>query len=49
MTTIIKNGRIVTAGDEFVADIMIEGEQISMIGQNLDVEDARVINAKGKM
>ncbi len=33
MKTLIKNGRIVTAVDDYRADILIEDEQISVIGK----------------
>ena len=35
MRTLIKNGHIVTAVDSYTADILIDGETITMIGQNL--------------
>ena len=37
MSILIKNGRIITATDDYVADIFIEGETISDIGKNLNV------------
>jgi dihydroorotase-like cyclic amidohydrolase len=33
MKTLIKNGRIVTAVDDFMADILIEDESVSVIGK----------------
>ncbi len=36
MKTLIKNGTIVTAGDTYKADVLIEGEKIALIGQDLD-------------
>jgi dihydropyrimidinase len=48
MTTLIKNGTIVTASDTFQADVLIEGEKIVSIGQNIDALRAAVIDAKGK-
>jgi len=38
MKTLIKNGRIVTAVDDYRADILIEDEQISVIGKTLEME-----------
>ena len=35
MKTLIRNGHIVTAVDSYLADILIDGETITMIGQNL--------------
>ena len=49
MKTLIKNGRIVTAVDDYRADILIEDEQISLIGKTLDMEADRVIDAAGKL
>lgn len=48
MSILIKNGTIVTAVDEFVGDILIEGEKISAIGKNLESKADHVINAEGK-
>ena len=49
MKTLIKNGRIVTAVDDYTADILIDGETISIIGKTLDIEADRVIDAAGKL
>ena len=48
MTTLIKNGRIITATDDYTADILIDGETIAMIGKNLPVQADKVIDAAGK-
>src|SRR5450631_709274 len=40
MSVLIKKGRIITAADDYVADIFIEGETISSIGKNLSAEQA---------
>ena len=46
---LIKNGRIVTASDDYHADIYCEGETITKIGRNLSApEGAEVIDASGK-
>lgn len=47
MSTLIKNGRIITAADDYVADIHIEGETIVAIGKNLQVAGAKEIDATG--
>jgi dihydropyrimidinase len=47
MKTLIKNGRIVTATDDYHADILIDGETISLIGAKLDVPADKTIDAKG--
>lgn len=49
MSVLIKNGRIVTATDDYVADIFIEGETISAIGKNLSVKADKEIDAAGKL
>ena len=49
MKTIIKNGTVVTAGDTFKADVMIENEKIVLIGQDLKADGAEVIDAAGKL
>ena len=48
MKTLVKNGTVVTSTNEFVADILIENEKIAIIGQNIEVPDAKVIDATGK-
>jgi dihydropyrimidinase len=47
MPILIKNGRIITATDDYTADILIEGETISAIGKNLEVEADQIIDAQG--
>lgn len=47
MKTLIKNGTIVTAGDTFKADVLIEGEKISLIGNDLNSDGAEIIDASG--
>ncbi len=49
MSVLIKGGRIVTAADDYVADVFIENGTISMIGQSLDVSAERTIDATGKI
>ena len=49
MSVLIKNGRIVTAVDDYHADIYIEDEKISMIGKDLQVEAAKVIDASDRL
>src|SRR3954470_24095242 len=48
MSVLIKGGRIVTAADDYVADVYIDGERVTLIGESLDVDADRVIDAKGK-
>ncbi|MFH5779413.1 dihydropyrimidinase [Heyndrickxia oleronia] len=47
MKKVIKNGTIVTATDQFQADIEIENGVISLIGENLSTQGSEVIDAKG--
>jgi dihydropyrimidinase len=49
MKTLIKNGRIVTAVDDYAADILIEGEKISVIGAHLTMEADVIIDAKDRL
>ena len=49
MKTVIRNGRIVTAVDDYNADILIDGEQIAMIARSIDVQADRIIDAKGRL
>ena len=48
MSVLIKGGRIVTAADDYVADVFVDGERISLIGESLDVAADHVIDASGK-
>ena len=47
MSLLIKNGRIITAADDYVADVLIEGESISAIGKNLASKTDHQIDASG--
>ena len=49
MSLLIKNGRIVTAVDDYFGDILVEGEQVVMIGRDLEVESARILDAAGRL
>ncbi len=49
MKTLIQNGRIVTATDDYKADILIEGETVSVIGAKLEMEADMMIDAAGKL
>lgn len=49
MSILIKNGNIITATDNYVADIFIEGEVITAIGKNLNVNAGKEIDAAGKL
>ncbi|MEZ5308796.1 MAG: dihydropyrimidinase [Pyrinomonadaceae bacterium] len=49
MKTLIKNGRIVTAVDDYRADILIEDERVEMIARSIEVEADLVLDAAGKL
>ncbi len=49
MATLIKNGTLITASESFEADILIEDETIFQIGKNLQLPNAQIINATGKL
>src|SRR5579862_9356850 len=48
MSLLIKGGRVVTASDDYVADVYVDDERISLIGLDLDLSADRVIDATGK-
>ena len=48
MSIVIRGGRVVTAADGYVADVLVEGERIALIGTDLDVAADRTIDAAGK-
>jgi dihydropyrimidinase len=48
MSILIKGGRIVTAADDYVADVYIEDETVSLIGESLDQPADKLIDASGK-
>jgi dihydropyrimidinase len=48
-TTLIKNGRIVTAVDDYYADILIDGGTIVTIGKSIEANADKVIDAKGRL
>jgi len=49
MSILIKNGRIVTAVDDYYADVFIADEKIAQIGKDLNVQADETIDAKGKL
>src|SRR5688572_5444273 len=48
MSILIKGGRVITAADDYVGDVFVEDERISLIGESLDVAAERLIDASGK-
>src|SRR5437016_11679838 len=49
MSILIKNGRVITATDHYVADVFIDGETINAIGKNLPMKADRTIDASSKL
>jgi len=49
VSVLIKNGRIVTAVDDYHADIYIENETITVIGEKLEMDADTVLDASGKL
>jgi dihydropyrimidinase len=48
MSILIKGGRVITAADDYVGDVFVDGERISLIGESLDLDADKVIDASGK-
>ena len=48
MSVLIKNGRVITAVDDYLADIFIKNETVTLIGDKLEIEADEVIDASGK-
>ena len=48
MSVLIKNGRVITAVDDYLADVFIENETITLIGKKLEMEADNIIDASGK-
>jgi dihydropyrimidinase len=49
MRTLIKNGQVVTAVDNYFADLLVEDGKVALIGRRLDMEADLVIDASRKM
>ncbi len=49
MSLLIRNGRVVTAVDDYRADLFVEDETVSLIGRDLEVEADRTIDAAGRL
>ena len=49
MTVLIKNGRVVTAVDDYQADIFINGSTVALIGKDLVINTNKQIDASGKL
>jgi dihydropyrimidinase len=49
MSLLIRKGRIITASEDYHADILIEGEKVKAIGSDLKVKAQKEIDASGKL
>ena len=47
-TILIKNARIVNEGNIYTADVLVKGERIDKIGQDISAPGSHVINAQGQ-
>src|SRR5689334_8450335 len=48
MSVLIKGGRIVTTGDDYVADIYVEDDTVTLIGESIDQPADKTIDVTGK-
>jgi dihydropyrimidinase len=48
MSLLIKNGRIITAVDDYHGDVFIDAERVAVIGKDLSIEADQLIDATGK-
>lgn len=48
MGLLFKNGTVITASDMTKADVLVEGEVITLIGQNIDPSGHEVVDCTGK-
>jgi len=49
MSLLIKNGRVITASEDYIADIFIEGEKIEAIGKDLQMKAGETVDASGML
>ena len=49
MSVLIKNGRIVTAADDYHADVFIADQTVSLIGRDLSIAADTIIDASGRL
>ena len=45
--TLIRGGRVVTASDEVIADVLVDGERIVQVGEGLAADGAEMVDAAG--
>lgn len=46
---LIKSGTLITSSETYQADILVDGEKIAQIGQNLSVPDAEPVDASNRL
>ena len=49
MSVLIKNGRVVTAVDDYHADVFISDETVTLIGRDVVIDADTVLDASGKL
>jgi dihydropyrimidinase len=49
MKVLIKNGNVITAVDNYFADVLVEDGKVAVIGAKLSMEADKVIDASGKL
>ncbi len=49
MKILIKSGNVVTAVDNYFADVLIENDKVTLIGRELSMDADRVIDASGRL
>ena len=47
MKTLIRNGRVITAADDYEGDVLIENGTVTLIGRKLEIEADKTIDASG--
>lgn len=48
MGTLFKNGTVITASEQYPADVLVEGEVITLIGRDLPTDGHEVVDCSGK-
>jgi dihydroorotase-like cyclic amidohydrolase len=48
MGLLFKNGTVITASDMTKADVLVEGEVITLIGQNISADGHEVVDCTGQ-
>jgi hypothetical protein len=49
MSVLIKGGRIITAADDYLGDVFVEDETVTLIGESLVVAADKIVDAAGKL